>query len=346
MIIGAGALAVKGAQAASLGLIETFSLIRDDWNGYNVLHLAAARMGGLMIGYALPGGIADVVSAAPRLLILLGADEVDIAPFADCFKLYIGHHGDRGAAGADLILPGAAYSEKHGIYVNLEGRVQSSEKAVDPPGDAREDWSILRALSDVVGKPLPFDTFHQLREALFADHPEFGKAGLVDYEWAPPVLETIVIPKGSGVRLPINDFYLTNPIARASPTMQLCSTELLHGNDLRRRRNDRWFRHRLAKLWLADRHDHPHSDDRLAVMLAWHDHLRRPQDLGGHGLRRGPNVVGHSDCCKLWSGLKFFSRRHHPVIAIAACSSCSDHHLHGRASGLGVIPFGPGPGDS
>jgi NADH-quinone oxidoreductase subunit G len=232
VIVGAGTLKVPGAQAASLALVSAFNLVRDGGrNGYNVLHTAASRMGGLLLGYARPGGIAAIAEAAPKLMFLLGADETDLSPFGGAFKVYIGHHGDRGAAGADVVLPGAAYSEKHGIYVNLEGRVQFSEKAVDPPGDAREDWAILRALSDALGKPLPFDSFHDLREALFAEHPAFAQPGLVHFVWEPPALDAIAIPKGTGVTYPIQDFYLTNPIARASPTLQRCSEELLHGRD-------------------------------------------------------------------------------------------------------------------
>jgi NADH-quinone oxidoreductase subunit G len=113
--------------------------------------------------------------------------------------------------------------------VNLEGRVQYSEKAVDPPGDAREDWAILRALSDVLGKPLPFDSFGQLRQALFAEDPRFAQPGLVRFDWSLPALEAVTIPAGTEVTYPIQDFYLTNPIARASPTLQRCSAEILHG---------------------------------------------------------------------------------------------------------------------
>ena len=229
VIVGGGALKVPGAQAASLALVSRFRLLRDGWNGYNVLHTAAARTGGLMLGYAHSGGMAALAEKAPKLLFLLGADEADLAPFESSFKVYIGHHGDRGAAAADVILPGAAYSEKHGIYVNLEGRVQFSEKAVDAPGDAREDWAILRALSGLLGKALPFDSFHQLRDRLFADFPDFGSPGLVDFEWGPPLLPSVAIPKRTGIAYPINDFYLTNPIARASPTLQRCSAEILHG---------------------------------------------------------------------------------------------------------------------
>jgi NADH-quinone oxidoreductase subunit G len=229
MIVGAGALKVPGGQAASLALVNSLNLVRDGWNGYNVLHLAASRMGSLMLGYARDGGIAAIAEAAPEVLFLLGADEVDLAPFAGALKVYIGHHGDKGAKGADIVLPGAAYTEKHGIYVNLEGRVQYGERAVDPPGDAREDWSILRALSQVIGKPLPFDNFGQLRQALFADFPAFAEIGLARYEWASPKLKADKVAKGSALTYPIADFYLTNAIARSSPTMQRCSEELLHG---------------------------------------------------------------------------------------------------------------------
>ncbi|HEY0115524.1 MAG TPA: NADH-quinone oxidoreductase subunit NuoG [Allosphingosinicella sp.] len=231
VIVGGAALKVPGGQAATLALGATFNLVRDGWNGFNLLHTVAARTGGLMLGFAQPGGMAALARHAPKLLFLLGADEADLAPFAGSFKVYIGHHGDRGAAAADVILPGAAYSEKHGIYVNLEGRVQFSEKAVDPPGDAREDWSILRALSDALGKPLPFDDFHQLRDRLFADDPRFAQPGLVSFDWSPPALEAVAIPEGTGLTYPIQDFYLTNPIARASPTLQRCSAEILHGQD-------------------------------------------------------------------------------------------------------------------
>lgn len=231
VIVGGAALKVPGGQAASLALAEAFNLVRPDWNGFNVLHTAAARTGGLMLGYAQPGGMADLVAAKPKLLFLLGADEMDAAPFAKSFKVYVGHHGDRGAHAADVILPGAAYSEKHGIYVNLEGRVQYSEKAVDAPGDAREDWSIFRALSEALGHTLPFDTFGQLRERLFADEPRFAQPGLVNFDWAPPSLAAVEIASGTEVTYPVQDFYLTNPIARSSPTLQRCSAEILHGQD-------------------------------------------------------------------------------------------------------------------
>jgi len=225
LILGGGGLKA-GAQGATLGLIDPLGLIKDGWNGYNVVHLAAARMGTLMLGYGQKGGVADLVNAAPKLLFLLGADDVDLSRFDRSFKVYIGHHGDAGAAGADVVLPGAAYTEKPGTYVNTEGRVQRSDRAVFPPGDAREDWAILRALSDVLGHRLPFDTLDALRAAMAAEVPALGAEGLAGYAWQAPKLATAA---SGPVGYPIKDFYLTNPIARASDTMQRCSAELIHG---------------------------------------------------------------------------------------------------------------------
>src|SRR6218665_1284486 len=157
VILGGMALA-KGALGAGLALVGRFNLVRDGWNGFNVLHLAASRMAGLMLGYAQNGGIADLVAVKPKLLLSLGADEADYTQFAESIVVYIGHHGDKGAHAADIILPAAAYTEKAGTYVNTEGRVQFAEKAVFAPGDAREDWTILRALADALGVSVWFDS--------------------------------------------------------------------------------------------------------------------------------------------------------------------------------------------
>ncbi|MGJ8537081.1 MAG: NADH-quinone oxidoreductase subunit NuoG [Parasphingopyxis sp.] len=229
LIIGGGGFMVPGLQAASLALAETYNLVRDGWNGYNVLHFSAARMGSLMLGWAQPGGTADLAAAKPELLFLLGADSVDFDAFDSAFKIYIGHHGEQGAAVADVVLPGAAYAEKSGTWVNLEGRVQRGNRAVFPPGDAREDWTIFRALSDALGNTLPFDTLDQLRDAIAAEFPALADEGLADYEWAPPKLSGDA-PSGP-IALPIKDFYLTNAICRASETMQRCSAELIHGEE-------------------------------------------------------------------------------------------------------------------
>jgi NADH-quinone oxidoreductase subunit G len=225
VIVGGGALAA-GAQGATLALVDGLGLIKDGWNGYNVLHFSASRMAGLILGYAQPGGIADIEAASPELVLLLGADEVAADRFKGAFKVYIGHHGDNGARQADLVLPGAAYAEKHGTYVNTEGRVQRGEKAAFAPGEAREDWSILRAVSELAGKKLPFDNFARLRANMVKEFPQLGREGLIDLPWSAPSLKT----KAEGpMRYPIADFFLTNAICRNSPTMQRCSEELVRG---------------------------------------------------------------------------------------------------------------------
>jgi NADH-quinone oxidoreductase subunit G len=229
IIVGGGALRYDGVHGAALAFAKKYKLVRDDWNGFNVLHFAAARMGGLMLGYAYAGGIKALAKKKPKLAFLLGADEVDYGLFKDSFKVYVGHHGDTGAHHADVILPGAAYSEKSGTYVNLEGRVQRGERAVFPPGDAREDWAIFRALSDVLGKTLPFDSLDQLRAEMVKSVPALGQEGLADYGWSEPKLSTAI--KDKIADYPIKDFYMTNAICRASPTMQRCSNELVHGQD-------------------------------------------------------------------------------------------------------------------
>ena len=179
------------------------------------------------------GGDADAILAAAAdgkidVLILLGADEIDLTR-TDAFVIYIGTHGDAGAHKADLILPGAAYTEKDGLYVNTEGRVQMAQRAVFPKGEAKEDWAILRALSEHLGAKLPYDTLDQLRAKLFADHPTFGQ---IDYApgSAPAAFDlSSLIVKGAKasdapLRSPVTAFHLTNPIARASVTMAQCAS--------------------------------------------------------------------------------------------------------------------------
>ena len=229
LIIGGGGI-VAGGHGPALALADTFGLVREGWNGFNVLHFSAARMGALMLGFARPRGMAELAEAEPKLLLALGADEVDFSRFAGALKVYIGHHGDKGAAAADVILPGSAYTEKAGTYVNTEGRVQFADQAVFAQGDAREDWTILRALADALGASVGFDTFDELRAALIAEVPALGEEGLVDYGALPSA------PGGEApskaIAYPIKDFYLTNPIARASLVMQRCSAELLHGENM------------------------------------------------------------------------------------------------------------------
>ncbi len=230
LILGGAALG-KGVLAASLALSGELKLVRDGWNGFNVLHMAASRMGGLMLGYTQPGGIADIAKAAPKVVLALGADEVDWSAFAGSLKVYIGHHGDKGAHAADIVLPGASYAEKDGTYVNTEGRVQFAEKAVFAPGDAREDWTILRALADALGVSVGFDSSAELQSAMIAEVPALGEEGLVDYG-ALPKGDAKAKFEGTIDAYPILDFYLTNPIARASAVMHECSAELLHGEEV------------------------------------------------------------------------------------------------------------------
>jgi len=233
IIVGPGGLAANALHPA-LALAGEWNLVRDvegeAWNGFNVVHTAAARMGAVMLGYAQKGGIKDLVDAAPAVLLSLGADSLDYSKFEKSLKVYIGHHGDAGAHAADIILPAASYAEKDGTYVNTEGRVQFAEKAVFAPGDAREDWTILRALADAFGVNVGFDSFAQLQSAMIAAVPALGEEGIADLGKLPKGKKTAKA-KGA-ISYPIADFYLTNPIARASETMQRCSAELVHGEEL------------------------------------------------------------------------------------------------------------------
>ncbi len=231
ILLGAGALArPDGAAVAALAAKAAIEVgaVKDGWNGYGFLHLAAARAGALDIGF-VPGrgGLkaADMARAgALDFLFLLGADEIEIAPGA--FVVYLGTHGDRSAHRCDVILPGAAYPEKSGIYVNTEGRVQMAGRAAFPPGDAREDWAILRALSEVLGRRLAYDSLGALRRAMFKAHPHLQRIDQI----APCASGDIGklaarggTPDKAPFVSPIEDFYLTNPIARASAVMAECS---------------------------------------------------------------------------------------------------------------------------
>ena len=231
MIIGQGALArPDGAAVAALAarLAVDVGAVKEDWNGFCVLHTAASRVGALDIGFA-PTGSGRTAremrrAGALELAFLLGADEIDIAPGA--FVVYIGTHGDLGAHRADVILPGAAYPEKSGIFVNTEGRVQMATRATFPPGEAREDWAILRALSDVLGRRLPYDSLAALRVALFKAHPQLQRIDRIAPADAADIRK-LADRGGTPDKMPfqpaIVDFYLTNPIARASAVMAECS---------------------------------------------------------------------------------------------------------------------------
>ncbi len=236
-ILGQGALTGAGgaetlALAAKLAL--SLGVVKSGWNGFNVLHTAAARVGGLDIGF-VPGaggmGTQAIVAAAGKgdldIVFLLGADEVDMTAFGDAMIVYLGTHGDAGAHRADVILPGAAYTEKSGIYVNTEGRPQLANRAAFPPGEARDDWSILRALSARLGDPIPYDSLADLRAGLFEAHPHLSMIGTVEPADA-GALQALadmapVAATERAIASPIQDFYLTNPIARASAIMAECS---------------------------------------------------------------------------------------------------------------------------
>jgi NADH-quinone oxidoreductase subunit G len=236
MLVGAPAFARRdGAAVASLAAKAAIELgaVKEGWNGFSVLHHAASRVGALDLGFVpRGGGLTARQMAAPGaldVLFLLGADEVDIA--AGAFVVYVGTHGDRGAARADVVLPGAAYPEKSAIYANTEGRVQMATRASFPPGDAREDWAILRALSDVLGAKLPYDSLSALRRALYQAHPHFMRVGQIAPGDAADVQK--LAARGGAVdkepfRSTIADFYFTNPVARCSAVMAECSA-IAHG---------------------------------------------------------------------------------------------------------------------
>jgi len=231
VIVGEGALMRPDGAAvvalAAKAAIE-FGAVKDGWNGFSVLHGAASRVGALDIGFVPgPGGLNTAEMAAYGTLdvvFLLGADETEIEPGA--FVVYVGTHGDRGAHRADVILPAATYTEKSGIYVNTEGRVQMAARAAFPPGEAREDWAIVRALSDVLGRKLPYDSLSALRAALFKAYPHLQRIDTIA-AGDPADLQKLARLGGTPGKAPfvspIEDFYLTNPITRASATMAECS---------------------------------------------------------------------------------------------------------------------------
>ncbi len=231
IILGTDALArPDGAAIASLAAKAAVDLgaVKDGWNGFSVLHQAASRVGALDLGFVPGEGAlsARQMAASGTLdaVFLLGVDEIDIAPGA--FVIYIGTNGDRGASRADVVLPGAVYPEKSATYVNTEGRVQMATRASFPPGDAREDWAILRALSDVLGKKLPYNSLAALRQTLYQAHPHFMRIGQIAPGNADDVRKLSALG-GNADKAPfrssIADFYFTNPIARCSSVMAECS---------------------------------------------------------------------------------------------------------------------------
>jgi len=231
MIVGAGlfarpdgaALMAMAAQAA-----QALGVVKDGWNGFNVLHKDASMVGALDIGFTPSEGGLDLgamLKGGVDVLFNLGADEIDVP--AGAFVVYQGTHGDRGAHRADVILPGAAYTEKSATYVNTEGRPQLTNRAVFPPGEAKEDWSILRALSDALGRRLPFDSLAQLRQRLYLLHPHLAAIDAVRPA-DPTAIAELARGAGKAGSAPfaesVAEYHLTNPIARASAVMAECAS--------------------------------------------------------------------------------------------------------------------------
>ena len=230
IIVGMGALKTPGLYQAVRAAAAQLGVVKPGWNGFNLLHTAAARAGALRMGLAVDGGVGALLGDSEiKALFLLGADEVNVQ--AGRFTVYIGTHGDRGVARADVILPSAAYTEKAGTYVNLEGRVQRALRATQPPGDAREDWTIMRALSSVLGHKLPYDDLAALRRRIAEEWPDLGHAGVIDRAEALPAIAAGDAASSDGLRGPLHHIYsnyhLTNPVARASATMAACVSSLL-----------------------------------------------------------------------------------------------------------------------
>ena len=240
IILGMAALSMSDGNAiqnTAMKIADNYGLIKDDWNGFNILHTAASRVGALYMNFVPGEGGRDtenIISGASNgeidLVYLLGADEIDTSKLGKSFVVYQGHHGDSGAHSADVILPGAAYTEKNGTYVNTEGRVQITRQAVQPPGEAREDWTIIRALSDVIGANISYSTLGEVRQRLTEVNPLFDRINeIVTPEWTNNSSSESI--KGDPLVSGIQNYYMTCPISRASETMAKCSQELIGNMD-------------------------------------------------------------------------------------------------------------------
>lgn len=234
LIIGQSALCRSDGSsilAASRKLAESFGFIFDDWNGFNILHTAAARVGGLDVGFVpdslgldVQGILNGAKNSTIEVVYLLGADEIDMKCLQSSFVIYQGHHGDAGANHADIILPGSAYTEKNATWVNIEGRPQLGKRSVFPPGDAREDWSIIRALSDKLGQSLPYNSLSDLRKLMSKQIPHLSKIDFVSpSKWS--TFGTVGDITNSPIKNYESNFYLTNSICRSSKTMANCTKD-------------------------------------------------------------------------------------------------------------------------
>ena len=231
IILGMGALTRADGNAIlgrAKAIADATGMVSADWNGFNVLHTAASRVAGLDIGF-VPGKdgldtnamLKAAQSGDVKLVWLLGADELDTSALEKTFVVYQGHHGDKGAAVADVILPGAAYTEKDGTYVNFEGRVQRGARATFPPGEAKDDWAIIRAVSAVINKTLPFDTREACRDAMIETVPHLGDVDeIAPAKWVK--FGTSGKLASGEITSSLEQFYMTCPISRASETMAEC----------------------------------------------------------------------------------------------------------------------------
>lgn len=241
MIVGQGAFLRPDGEAVHAALHDfavQFGFVKDGWNGFNVLQTNASRVGALDIGFVPQQGglnaygiLEATQNKGVEVLYLLGVDEFNVGASIgrDTFVIYQGHHGDQGAARADVVLPGVAYTEKDGLYVNTEGRVQLAKKAVTPLGEAREDWKVIRAISDKIGKPLAYNTLAQLRARLVGEFPQFAKIGQVAAAaWGKFGVAGQV--RNHPFHSPIDNFYMTNSITRSSKTMAECTKTFVKSN--------------------------------------------------------------------------------------------------------------------
>jgi NADH-quinone oxidoreductase subunit G len=213
-------------------IAEDLGAVKKDWNGFNILHRAASRVGALDAGFIPQAGGKDFTGIVDgtkdgsiKAVYLLGADEFDAHKQIGwkAFTIYQGHHGDHGALRADVVLPGAAYTEKDGLYVNLEGRAQYARKASTPPGEAKEDWKILRALSEQLGETLPYDTQAQLWDRIASEFPHFAEGDTITpAKWGEFGIKGKAVAKTPFMN-PIRNYYMTNAICRASEVMAKCS---------------------------------------------------------------------------------------------------------------------------
>lgn len=233
IIIGQAALKGEHGKAnliAAAKIADAYDALRADWNGFNILHTAASRVAGLELGFvpdASHHSMPEILNQAKLgqidFIYSLGADEFDTKALGNAFVVYQGSHGDKGATRADVILPSAAYTEKSGTYMNMEGRVQQTNRAIFPPNEAKEDWAILRALSGTIGKPFSFSNLNELRQEMYKAHPRLARLNNSEPAGIEDIKNLAKLEMGTLDNKPLTpaleDFYLTNPIARASKVM-------------------------------------------------------------------------------------------------------------------------------